>query len=72
MIFTQHKVPRKNLLNRYGDVSLTGEYETEIKNNNKRFALHLGALSTGRHACSQLAVDSGMIATISALRYATT
>lgn len=52
MMFDNYKIPRKNLLNRYGDVTPSGEYKTDVKSNNKRFALHLGALSTGRHACA--------------------
>lgn len=52
MMFNNFKAPRYSLLNRYADVSIDGEYISEVKSNNKRFALHLGALSTGRHACT--------------------
>lgn len=52
MMFDNYRIPWKNLLNRYADVTKEGEYVSEVKSNMKRFALHLGALSTGRHACA--------------------
>jgi len=48
-------------------VAPDGTYVSEVKSNNKRFALHMGALSTGRHAASQISVDAGLVSTITAI-----
>lgn len=72
MMFDNYKIPRTKLLNRYADVKEDGTYVSEIKSNNKRFALHMTALSTGRHAAAQISVDAGLVSTIIAMRYAAT
>ncbi|QOD61359.1 acyl-CoA dehydrogenase family protein [Polaribacter haliotis] len=46
--FHQVRVPRENLLNKYGDISPEGTYYSEIKNPNKRFFTMLGTLVGGR------------------------
>ena len=46
--FNQVKVPRKNLLNKYGSISDEGHYHSDIKNPNKRFFTMLGTLVGGR------------------------
>lgn len=52
MMFNQYKVPKENLLNWYANVTDEGEYHSEIKSDNKRFAWHMAALSAGRHGCA--------------------
>ena len=48
MIFNHFRIPKDNLLNRFGDVDEEGNYVSEIKSDDQRFGLQLGALSTGR------------------------
>eukprot|EP00271_Cylindrocystis_brebissonii_P009005 TRINITY_DN23584_c0_g1_i1.p1 TRINITY_DN23584_c0_g1~~TRINITY_DN23584_c0_g1_i1.p1 ORF type:complete len:698 (-),score=97.53 TRINITY_DN23584_c0_g1_i1:626-2719(-) len=46
--FTKVRVPRDNLLNRFGNVSREGEYTSDLPTVNKRFAATLGELVGGR------------------------
>ncbi|MCY9784856.1 acyl-CoA dehydrogenase family protein [Nocardiopsis sp. EMB25] len=46
--FDQVRVPRTNLLNRYGDVAADGTYSSPIDNENRRFFTMLGTLIRGR------------------------
>jgi acyl-CoA oxidase len=46
--FTGVRVPREALLNRYGDVSESGEYTSPIESDGRRFFTTLGALVRGR------------------------
>lgn len=46
--FDNVRVPRGNLLNRYGNVSVEGEYNSPIENPAKRFFTMLGTLVGGR------------------------
>ncbi|MEN0003446.1 MAG: acyl-CoA dehydrogenase [Bacteroidota bacterium] len=46
--FNQVKVPRQNLLNRFGDVDEQGQYTSPIENPSKRFFTMLGTLVGGR------------------------
>ncbi len=46
--FTQVRVPRENLLNRYADVTPEGEYRSEITSPSKRFFTTIAALVAGR------------------------
>jgi acyl-CoA oxidase len=46
--FDQVRIPRTNLLNRYGDVASDGSYSTPIENATKRFFTMLGTLIQGR------------------------
>lgn len=64
--FDQVRVPRENLLNRYGDIDKDGNYSSPISNPSKRFFTMLGALVVGR-ICVGLA---GLSATKKALTIA--
>lgn len=46
--FSKVRVPRENLLNRYGDVTAEGRYETPIENSSSRFFTMLANLLAGR------------------------
>ncbi|MFG6402267.1 acyl-CoA dehydrogenase [Microbacterium sp. P04] len=46
--FDQVRVPRTNLLNRYGDVAADGTYSSEISSPGRRFFTMLGTLVQGR------------------------
>ncbi|MFD0994485.1 acyl-CoA oxidase [Pseudoclavibacter chungangensis] len=46
--FTQVRVPRRNLLNRYGDVAEDGTYSSPIESPGRRFFTMLGTLVQGR------------------------
>jgi acyl-CoA oxidase len=48
LLFDHVKVPRENLLNRFGDVDANGNYISQIKNPNKRFGAMLAQLTMGR------------------------
>ena len=48
LMFNHYRVPRENLLNRFADVSATGEYTSDIDSPNARFFTMLGALVRGR------------------------
>jgi acyl-CoA oxidase len=59
--FDQVRVPRENLLNRYGDVAPDGSYSSPIDSPGRRFFTMLGALVQGR-----VSLD-GAVTTASAL-----
>lgn len=46
--FHQVRVPRENLLNKYGDITADGTYYSKIENPSKRFFTMLGTLVGGR------------------------
>lgn len=48
LMFENVRVPRENLLNRFGDVDEEGNYSSPIENPNRRFFTMLGALVRGR------------------------
>jgi len=48
IIFENYRVPRESLLNRFSNVTEDGIFQTQIESPDTRFALSLGALSTGR------------------------
>lgn len=67
--FTNVRVPRENLLNRFGDVLPNGEYVSELQSPNRRFAAMLGELITGRLTLAVSSNTLRKIAVTIATRY---
>jgi acyl-CoA oxidase len=67
--FRQVRVPREALLNRYGNVTLEGTYESPIEDPNKRFFTMLGTLVQGRVCISAGAISATKTALTIAVRY---
>ncbi|WP_182112842.1 MULTISPECIES: acyl-CoA dehydrogenase [unclassified Actinotalea] len=68
--FTHVRVPRANLLNRYGDVAADGTYSSPIPSPGRRFFTMLGTLVQGRVSLDGAAVNVGKLAMIIAVTYA--
>jgi acyl-CoA oxidase len=66
------RVPRANLLNRYGDVAPDGTYSSPIENQNRRFFTMLGTLIRGRISVAGGAGTATKAALAIAVRYADT
>jgi acyl-CoA oxidase len=69
--FSDVRVPRTNLLNRYGNVSPEGEYTSPIASPGRRFFTMLGTLVQGRVSLDGAAVAASKVALATAIRYAT-
>jgi acyl-CoA oxidase len=69
LTFTDVRVPREALLNRYGDVAPDGTYSSPIDNENKRFFTMLGTLVQGRISVSGGAGAAARLALAIAVRY---
>lgn len=69
--FTHVRIPRTNLLNRYGDVAPDGTYSSPIDSPGRRFFTMLGTLVQGRVSLDGAAVVAQMAALAIAIRYAT-
>lgn len=67
--FTQLRIPRRNLLNRYGDVAADGSYSSPIANQGRRFFTMLGTLVQGRVSLDGAAAAAAKIALQIAFRY---
>ncbi|WP_293695403.1 acyl-CoA dehydrogenase [uncultured Agrococcus sp.] len=68
--FTQVRIPRNNLLNRYGDVTADGTYSSPIDSPGRRFFTMLGTLVQGRVSLDGSAVVASKAALSIAIRYA--
>ncbi|WP_210481824.1 acyl-CoA dehydrogenase [Naasia sp. SYSU D00948] len=68
--FTAVRVPRTNLLNRYGDVAPDGTYSSPIASPGRRFFTMLGTLVQGRVSLAGAAIASAKVALQIAVRYA--
>jgi acyl-CoA oxidase len=68
--FSAVRVPRENLLNRYGDVSEDGTYSSPIESPGRRFFTMLGTLVQGRVSLDGAAVVVSKLAMTIALSYA--
>jgi acyl-CoA oxidase len=67
--FDNVRIPRENLLNRYGDVAADGGYSTSIPNATKRFFTMLGTLVQGRISVAGGAGSATEVALTIAVRY---
>lgn len=67
--FTGVRVPRENLLNRYGDVAPDGTYSSPISSPGRRFFTMLGTLVQGRVSLDGASVAAGKIALSIAITY---
>jgi acyl-CoA oxidase len=67
--FDRVRVPRENLLNRYGDVDDDGGYTSRIDNPDKRFFTMLGTLVQGRVCVSGASLSAAKSALTIAVRY---
>ena len=67
--FDQVRVPRLNLLNRYGDVSEEGVYSSPIESVDRRFFTMLGTLVQGRVCVGGGAIAASKVALTIATRY---
>ena len=68
--FDQVRVPRFNLLDRYGQVAADGSYTSEIDSPGRRFFTMLGALVQGRVSLDGAATTGTALALYIALTYA--
>ncbi|MFI5430277.1 acyl-CoA dehydrogenase family protein [Aeromicrobium sp. UC242_57] len=70
IMFDQVRIPRENLLNKYGDVDEDGTYSSPIDNVNRRFFTMLGTLIRGRVSVGGSASAATEVALSIAGRYA--
>lgn len=70
IMFDQVRIPRENLLNRYGQVDEGGTYSSPIESRNARFFTMIGTLIRGRVSVGGAARASAEVALSIALRYA--
>jgi acyl-CoA oxidase len=70
IMFDQVRVPRDNLLNKYGDVDENGTYTSPIENPSRRFFTMLGTLIRGRVTVGGSAGAAARVALDIATRYA--
>lgn len=68
--FDHVRIPRFNLLNRYGDVAADGTYSSEIPSPGRRFFTMLGALVQGRVSLDGAATTGTALALHIAVTYA--
>ena len=67
--FSNFRIPRAALLNKYGDVDASGNYLTNVEDDKKRFGLQFSSLSGGRCMISRIAVDFSFPVIVTAMRY---
>ncbi|PRI11637.1 acyl-CoA dehydrogenase [Leucobacter massiliensis] len=67
--FTRVRVPRENLLNRYGDVAADGSYSSAIESPGRRFFTMIGTLVQGRVSLDGASVRAMQAALAIAIRY---
>ncbi|XP_054267166.1 peroxisomal acyl-coenzyme A oxidase 3-like [Macrosteles quadrilineatus] len=68
-IFNQYRIPRENLLSKYGEVTEDGQYFSPITDPRKRFGFSLGALLVGRAGVISMCVSLLTISLTIAIRY---
>ncbi|MFS0866160.1 acyl-CoA dehydrogenase [Microbacterium sp. 179-B 1A2 NHS] len=70
LAFDAVRIPRTNLLNRYGDVAADGTYSSPIESTGRRFFTMLGALVQGRVSLDGAATVASSLALTIAITYA--
>ncbi len=70
IVFDHVRVPRENLLNRYGDVAPDGSYTSPIEGDGRRFFTMIGTLIRGRVTVGGSAGAAARVALDIATRYA--
>lgn len=70
LAFNNVRIPRDNLLNRYGDVDSKGKYSSPISNPKRRFFVMLGTLVQGRVSLDGAAVVASKAALQIGITYA--
>ncbi|OSC38152.1 acyl-CoA dehydrogenase [Mycobacterium decipiens] len=70
IVFDHVRVPRENLLNKYGDVAPDGTYSSPIDNPSRRFFTMIGTLIRGRVTVGGSAGAAARVALDIATRYA--
>lgn len=68
--FYQVRVPRTNLLNKYGDINPDGSYHSDIENPSKRFFTMLGTLVGGRICVARAGLGGAKKALTIAVKHA--
>ncbi len=68
--FDKVRIPRENLLNRFGDVDDNGNYTSPIKNPSRRFFTMLGTLVGGRVSVPRAGLSAAKTALTIAIKYA--
>jgi acyl-CoA oxidase len=68
--FDRVRVPRENLLNRYGDIDADGRYVSPIDNDSRRFFTMLGTLVQGRVSVGGAGLGASKVALTIAIRHA--
>ncbi|WP_404319992.1 acyl-CoA dehydrogenase [Arthrobacter luteolus] len=69
--FSNVRIPRTNLLNRYGDVAEDGTYTSSIDSPGRRFFTMIGTLVQGRVSLDGAAVAASKLGLNIAIKYAT-
>jgi acyl-CoA oxidase len=69
LAFNNVRVPKSNLLNRYGDISDSGEYSSPIESRGRRFFTMLGTLVQGRVSLVGAVTNAEKLALHIALSY---
>ena len=67
--FTGVRIPRENLLNRYGDVAPDGTYSSPIESKGRRFFTMIGTLVQGRVSLDGAAANAMKLALAIAIQY---
>jgi len=67
--FNKVRVPRENILNRFGEVDENGQYISSIKNPSRRFFAMLGTLIGGRVGVPSAALSATKTALTIAIKY---
>ncbi len=70
IVFDHVRIPRENLLNKYGDVAADGTYSSPIDNPSRRFFTMIGTLIRGRITVAGSAGAAARVALDIATRYA--